>query len=100
MGADTIELGNEFRLRLFDADTDNGRILAFEFWHPRDTAKPIGDDGNECCCTVYLEAPTSWDVQRWAMTHDTQGRLTLSPSIICPNCGKHGWVVDGAWRDA
>lgn len=35
--------------------------------------------------------------------HVVQGpweRLTLSPSVVCPDCGLHGWVRDGAWQPA
>lgn len=28
------------------------------------------------------------------------GVPTVSPSILCPDCGIHGFVTDGVWRDA
>jgi hypothetical protein len=24
--------------------------------------------------------------------------ITVTPSILCPDCGLHGFVTDGAWR--
>jgi hypothetical protein len=29
-----------------------------------------------------------------------QGQPTVTPSINCPDCDLHGFVVDGWWRDA
>lgn len=29
-----------------------------------------------------------------------RGKPTVSPSILCPDCGLHGFVVDGWWRAA
>lgn len=26
--------------------------------------------------------------------------LTVTPSILCPDCGLHGFVTDGVWRAA
>lgn len=26
--------------------------------------------------------------------------LTVTASIVCVDCGLHGWVTDGVWRDA
>ena len=23
--------------------------------------------------------------------------LTITPSLVCPECGDHGWIRDGAW---
>lgn len=34
------------------------------------------------------------------ITRDAGGRPTVSPSILCDDCGTHGWATDGAWRDA
>jgi hypothetical protein len=24
--------------------------------------------------------------------------VTITPSILCPDCGLHGFVTDGTWR--
>jgi len=26
--------------------------------------------------------------------------LTITPSILCEDCGLHGYITDGAWLDA
>lgn len=40
-----------------------------------------------------------------AITHDGEGtrnhprgKPTVSPSILCSDCGLHGFIVDGVWR--
>lgn len=30
---------------------------------------------------------------------DELGNATVTPSILCPDCGLHGFVTDGVWRD-
>lgn len=32
-------------------------------------------------------------------TIDDDGQPTVTPSILCPDCGLHGFVTDGIWRD-
>lgn len=27
----------------------------------------------------------------------SQDPLTIEPSILCPDCGLHGWIRDGQW---
>lgn len=27
------------------------------------------------------------------------GALTVTPSILCTDCGTHGFITDGQWRD-
>lgn len=34
-----------------------------------------------------------WTVERWEP-------LTLSPSIQCTDCGRHGWIREGRWASA
>lgn len=26
--------------------------------------------------------------------------VTITPSILCEDCGMHGYITDGVWRDA
>ena len=33
----------------------------------------------------------------WAIT--LESRLTVSPSLHCLACGRHGFIVEGRWRD-
>lgn len=30
--------------------------------------------------------------------NNPRGKPTVSPSILCPDCGLHGFVTDGRWR--
>jgi hypothetical protein len=45
-------------------------------------------------------------VSQWAMAgtpqHPVQQRepLTLDGSLLCPNCGLHGWIREGRWVNA
>ena len=34
-------------------------------------------------------------------THENpQGQPTVRASVLCPDCGTHGFITDGWWRDA
>lgn len=58
-------------------------------------------DGSTCYGHVYFDTPACrkaasegakfWEVKQWEP-------LTLSPSILCLQCGDHGYIVDGKWR--
>lgn len=32
------------------------------------------------------------------ITEHGDGSITVSPSILCRECGWHGWLEDGEWR--
>lgn len=32
--------------------------------------------------------------------YNPRGKPTVSPSILCDDCGTHGFIVGGWWRDA
>lgn len=34
------------------------------------------------------------------VTVDDSGVITVDPSIVCPDCGDHGWVRAGKWVPA
>lgn len=34
------------------------------------------------------------------LTYDDQGRPTVTPSILCEDCGTHGWIQAGVWTNA
>ena len=36
--------------------------------------------------------------QGWTVTQNEP--LTISPSILCGNCGVHGWIREGKWVKA
>jgi hypothetical protein len=66
------------------------------------SADPDGLDGDA--------GPLVWhwcvDVGRWSCASagdhriDSLAPLTLSPSLLWPCCGKHGWIRDGQWTAA
>jgi hypothetical protein len=35
---------------------------------------------------------------RWGVVQDEP--LTLSGSVLCRTCGKHGWIREGRWTEA
>lgn len=60
---------------------------------------PDGDKHGGAVMLVLGYGPT----QTWTVEAGTPGEwegLTLSPSILCHQCGHHGWIRDGRWVDA
>lgn len=39
--------------------------------------------------------PLSGDPHGWTVVQAEP--LTISPSLLCPNCGSHGFIRDGKW---
>ena len=59
-------------------------------------------DGSECWSGVHFDTPEVrkvfgddhvWQVVSWEP-------LTLSPSLLCMQCGDHGFIRDGKWVPA
>lgn len=69
----------------FEGAGDSG--LYFRFAHDC-------SNGRRWIDTIPLSgAPHGWNlVQREP--------LTVSPSLLCPNCGTHGFITDGRWVQA
>lgn len=55
--------------------------------------KLIGHDGWRLVCAPRLQLGTGH-------TLVSTEPLTITPSILCPDCGLHGFVTDGRWVDA
>lgn len=65
------------------------------FYHPRADGKPeqcIGSVQFDLLETKPLSlSGAKWQVQSW-------DPLTLTPSILCRECGAHGYITNGQWR--
>lgn len=68
----------------------------FDYTHPRP------DGQGQCAGGGWLDLPgvaadfpesPRWTVESWEP-------LTLSPSLLCRGCGRHGFVRDGRWVPA
>jgi len=98
-------------------DLGDGVTLRFTFWAPDRALNPQYDGipdverygaiidhpnlktGETCSAAITFAgdvqkriAPnaTTWDVQSW-------DPLTLSPSLLCRQCGDHGFIRSGRW---
>jgi hypothetical protein len=68
---------------------DDLGVMRFEHWCTR--AKRLADPGPALLIAPRLDL------------HVIQGpmeTITISPSILCSDCGIHGFVTDGNWRSA
>lgn len=87
-------------------DIGHGVGIRFMAWHEHERAgiterhpTPDGTDGGIHFGGVLFDLPgvaeafpnsARWTVESW-------DPLTLSPSLLCPQCGHHGWIRDGKW---
>ena len=97
-------------------DLGHGHTLQFTSWSPDRELNPqydgipdipkigaIVDTGNGCENSIMFDLPgvrevigpdrPVWQVQSWEP-------LTLSPSLLCPLCGDHGFIREGRWVPA
>ncbi len=105
MTAEPVDLGDGHTLRFMSwspdralnpqfADVPDIERLGAQITHPRP------DGAGECRSGVYFDTPDVrrvirndnhvWQVESWEP-------LTLSPSILCGQCGDHGFVRSGRW---
>lgn len=62
------------------------------------------DDGTDCEGSVMLKGhghgkrADGSNIPEWERVKDSP--LTLTPSVLCTDCGAHGWIKDGKWKDA
>jgi hypothetical protein len=101
-----------------DLDLGDGHTLTFTSWHPDRELNPqyadlpdiekcgaiVGHpraDGKEgrCWSGIYFDSEAVrrvfgdkqiWQVNSWEP-------LTLSPSLLCRECGDHGFIREGKW---
>lgn len=80
-----LELGDDLAVYVDDDGT-----LRFEHLCSRD--KRLADPG-----------PPIRIAPAFGAAHVIQGpmeRLTITPSVLCSDCGTHGFVTEGVWRSA
>jgi hypothetical protein len=83
-----VDLGGGYRYSFTERDgVRTGLIME----HPRP------DNGETCNGAIDFEphgTPShSWKVESW-------DPLTLSPSLLCRLCGRHGFLRENKWVDA
>ena len=95
-----LYLGDEHWLNWAVATREGPRIGAIIF-HRRRDGQP-GYLGNGWCATTSWfdreHAPAGRTI--WTLQGAPDEHITLSPSIVCVECGDHGFVVAGKWRRA
>jgi hypothetical protein len=83
------EIGHGVRIRHAYVD---GRAVGLDYEHP-----PSGRcDGRESYIPYAMKgliAEKHWKLEHFAPT-------TLSPSLLCPVCGHHGFIREGKWVPA
>lgn len=88
-----VDIGHDVRIQ-FTSWRDHGRCGLIE-----DHLRP---DGTVCGGGVLFDLPgvreafpgrPLWTVEQWEP-------LTLSPSLLCTDCGHHGFIRDGRWVTA
>lgn len=87
-----IDLGHGVTMQW--ATKDGGRVGLLE--------RHSTPDGEECTGYVALDVPgvrewrpdgPLWRVESWEP-------LTISPSVLCRQCGNHGFIRNGQWVPA
>lgn len=82
-----IELGNGGGHVEITGKTGKTGEWGLIWYHTRpDTGKPCSG------CLSWDEA----DEKHWTLVH--REPLTLSPSLRCDACGRHGWIEQGRWK--
>jgi len=86
-----VEPGWSRVITLVGSNTKNIRVYpdgTWRFWH---LCKVVDGTGIICAPALRL------DGGHRVVTEDP---LTIDPSILCPDCGAHGFVRDGRWVPA
>lgn len=93
----------------FDPAEDGASFLdadhAYKFYFSTESGtRPAGlieshrlPDGNWCEGAVAFKGRGGGSPQWTVLLEDP---LTLSPSILCRDCGSHGYIEGGKWRPA
>jgi hypothetical protein len=91
--SNVLEIGHNHTLRrIVNAD---GSLYGYVDEHLRP------DNGEPCSGSVCVNpGPDDVTYDRATWTLESDSPLTLSPSLLCTQCGDHGWVRDGRWVPA
>lgn len=60
----------------------------------------INSDGRPCEGSVLFDVPENGAIRRSKWEVLSWNPLTLAPSLLCTQCGNHGFVRDGKWVPA
>lgn len=91
--SNVLDLGHGHTLRrLVNAD---GALYGYIDEHRRP------DTGEPCSGSVCVNpGPDDLKYGREVWTVDAADPLSLNPSLLCTQCGEHGWVREGRWVPA
>lgn len=95
-------------------DLGGGRMLRFTVAHFGGPAigaieehPDLRDPSKLCSGSLMFDTPEShalYDTGQYGRatfwTVEQEDPLTLSPSVLCTQCGNHGWVREGKWTNA
>lgn len=65
-------------------------------WRFRHRCDRSARDAGTIVCAPLL----AQHVVQFRVGTDGTTQLWVTPSILCPDCGTHGWVTHGAWSPA
>lgn len=82
------DIGSNVRIRWVDMMTDDAQGIV-ETHLNLTTGKP---------CSGYVNLDPAAGHPLW--TVESRDPLTLSPSILCRECGHHGWIREDRWASA
>lgn len=85
-----VDIGHDHQLRPITYTGDE-HPSGWEVFHPDKR-----DPGKECACGVWVARriqSTLWTLASWEP-------LTIAPSVLCLQCGDHGFIREGTWEPA
>lgn len=102
-GSGMFDGGNGFSYSPFFADADFTELAGIWEWHGctwhRDKHDEAVRNGVFEPDFEYLDIPGTVTVGTWTFSNtEDLAHLTISPSILCRQCGFHGFLTEGEWR--
>lgn len=93
MGPSPVDAGHCVRFRVF-FDSGGSPSVVYE--------QHANSNGDPCIGALTLVIPgereRNGSTPMWDVVQSEP--LTLSPSILCRSCGKHGYIHNGRWEEA